>query len=341
MMEFMGRFNLAVTRLVPAGYREHMRMMLIYAGDRRTVERYFGSATFISIILFAALNISFALLFRTGKSIATDIVPLALPMLPLVFAIVSVAAVYFLFYIFVYLSVTDRTTRVEESLPDALHLMSANIRAGMTPFQAMKLAARREFGPLKEEIETATTRALGTESFAESLLAMSKRVQSGFLERTMQLFTTAMKSGGQLAQLLEDMANDIAETRALKKELVTNTKMYSMLIIFTVIVGAPILLSISVYFVRTIGAMQASAGVAESEFGVGILPSGTALSPWFFIQISIVMLTMTSILASMLIGVILEGNEKFGLKYAPLIVTAAIVAFIVADYAIELFFGLL
>ena len=46
---------------------------------------------------------------------------------------------------------------------------------------------------------------------------MAKRIDSPILDRAMKLFAASMKSGGHLAQLLEDLANDIAETKALKK----------------------------------------------------------------------------------------------------------------------------
>ncbi|MEE9525829.1 MAG: type II secretion system F family protein, partial [Candidatus Woesearchaeota archaeon] len=208
------------------------------------------------------------------------------------------------------------------------------------PFQAMKLAARDEFGPLKEEIEYATTKALGTESFSEALLSMAKRIKSPILDRAMKLFSASMKSGGHLAQLLEDLANDIAETRALKKELITNTKMYSMLIMFMVVIGAPLLLAVSIHFIKIISGMQATTGAAEAGFGMAALIGTISLTPGFLTKLSVVILFITSLLASMLMGVIAEGKEKYGLKYAPLVITGSLIVFVISQYIISGFLGI-
>ena len=69
----------------------------------------------------------------------------------------------------VYYKQKDRTERIEQALPDMLQLIASNLRAGMTPYHAMKLASRDEFGPLKEEMDYATTKALGIENFAEEM----------------------------------------------------------------------------------------------------------------------------------------------------------------------------
>ena len=120
-----------------------------------------------------------------------DVVPLSFSFIYVIPILLSLVLVHFLIYLLIYFKVADRTKRVEDSLPDALHLIAANLRAGMTPFQAMKVSARKEFGPLKEEIEYATTKALGTESFSKALLNMNNRIKSSILERSMKLFTTS------------------------------------------------------------------------------------------------------------------------------------------------------
>ncbi|MBW2984341.1 type II secretion system F family protein [Candidatus Woesearchaeota archaeon] len=338
-MKIKYRIYTTMARLVPIKYRKHLEQMLLYAGEKRSVDFWVGSASVLAVLLFIILFLS-QLIFFPAKEIAKpEVIPLAFPPMYVVFALLSLLAVQFLVYIAIYFKAADRTKRVEESLPDALQLMSANLRAGMTPFQSMKLAARKEFGPLKEEIEYATTKALGTESFAKALLSMAKRIQSPLLERAMKLFATSMKSGGRLAQLLEDLANDIAETKALKRDLVTNTKMYSMLIMFMVIVGAPILLSVSIHFIKIISDMQATTGVAEAEFGMAFLVGTISLTPGFLIKMSVAVLFVTSLLASMLMGVIAEGNEKYGLRYAPMVITASLAAFAVSRHVISSFFG--
>lgn len=338
-MEIKYRIYTTMARLVPKKYRNYLEQMLVYAGEKRTADFWIGSASVLAVVVFIIMVLSRLVFLPAEKTAYTEVIPLAFPFLYIIIALLSLLIVQFFIYITIYFKALDRTRRVEEVLPDALYLMSANLRAGMTQFQAMKLAARKEFGPLKEEIEYATTKALGTESFAKALLSMTKRIQSSMLDRSMKLFVTSMKSGGHLAQLLEDLADDIAETRALKKELITNTKMYSMLIMFMVVIGAPLLLAVSIHFIRIISDMQISAGISEAEFGMDFLAGTITLTPEFLTKLAIVMLFITSLLASMLIGVIVEGKEKYGLKYAPMVITGSLIVFAISRYIITGFFA--
>ena len=339
-MEIKYRIYTTMARLTPGKYRKYLEQMLEYAGEKRSVDFWIGSASVLAVLVFAIMVLSQIIFFPAKEMEFAETIPLAFPSIYVILALISFLLVQFLVYIVIYFKALDRTKRVEESLPDALQLMSANLKAGMTPFQSMKLSARKEFGPLKEEIEYATTKALGTESFAEALLNMAKRIQSPTLDRSMKLFATSMKSGGHLAQLLEDLANDIAETRTLKKELVTNTKMYSILIMFMVIVGAPLLLAVSIQFIRIILNMQGAAGTTEVGFGMAFLAGAITLTPEFLTKMSIALLFITSLLASMLMGVIVEGKEKYGLKYAPLVITASLILFAISEHVISGFLSI-
>ncbi|MBW2966148.1 type II secretion system F family protein [Candidatus Woesearchaeota archaeon] len=339
-MEIKYRIYTTMARLVPKKYKKHLERMLVYAGEKRSVNFWIGSASVLAVLVFVIAILSQTIFFPIKEIPALETIPLAFPFFYVILALISFLIVQFLVYIVIYFKAIDRTKRVEEALPDALQLMSANLKAGMTPFQAMKLAARKEFGPLKEEIEYATTKALGTESFSKALLSIAKRIQSPILDRAMKLFAASMKSGGHLAQLLEDLANDIAETKTLKKELITSTKMYSMLILFMVVIGAPLLLSVSIYFIKIISNMQAASGTAEAGFGMAFLAGTINLTPDFITKLSIIILFVTAVLASMLMGVIKEGKEKYGLKYAPLVITASLIVFAATEYIISSLLGI-
>ncbi|MBU2561180.1 MAG: type II secretion system F family protein [Nanoarchaeota archaeon] len=346
-MRLKERVYVSASRVLPSSYRQHLSQMLLYTGEGQSVDYWLGSGTVLGLlVLIIALIAPFALQTApiTGFSVAeaaeveeARVVPPGAGFLAggaLLFIIIQL-----IIYLVVYFKVEDRTRRAEKALPDALHLMAANIRAGMTPFQAMKLSARKEFGPLSEEIGYATAKALGTESFSDALLSIKQRIKSGMLDRVMQLFASSMKAGGHLAQLLEEVAKDISATRALKRELVTNTKMYTMLIMFTIVICAPLLQAISIHFVKVITDMQSKASAGDEGFGMSFLAGEVAMTPEFLIVISVVMLVTTSLLASMLAGVIVEGKGKYGLKYAPIVITGTLIMFFVFRHLITAFFG--
>ena len=67
---------------------------------------------------------------------------------------------------------------------------------------------------------------------------------------------------------------------------------------------------------------------------MGFLAGEVTLTADFLTKIALVMLVMTSLLASMLMGVINEGKPKFGFKYAPTIIIGCIIVFFIANYVV-------
>ncbi|OIO64287.1 hypothetical protein AUJ68_06725 [Candidatus Woesearchaeota archaeon CG1_02_57_44] len=222
----------------------------------------------------------------------------------------------------------DRAKHVEEVLPDALQLIGANIRAGMTPFMALQAANRKEFGPLTEELDTAMRHGMGTLGFEKACMRICERIHSEALNRTMTLFTTALRSGGRLARMLEEMGRDLADRQALRRELVTGTKTYTAFIMFAVIIGAPLLLSISVAYLGMVSGMKATTG-PTAGFGLDFLSGDIGVTQEFLLGISGIMLGGTALLASILLGAIQRGRPLSGLRMAPLMVGATLLAFYV------------
>ncbi len=298
--------------LYPRSYRNSFEKLLIYGGDTFGVRYWLGSGFILSFLVFLifilyplSLHHSFSWLF-------------------LFFGFLGFFLIQFFVYLFAYFKCEERKEKVEQALPDFLQLMASNVRAGMTPFQAMRLSLRDEFGPLKEELQYATTRALGTESFTLVLLQIKERVPSELFHRTLELLASSLKAGGKLSQLLEDLAREVIEVRTLRAELISSTRTYSMFVLFTVLLGAPLLFSISAHFLAVMTSLQASTGVASDSTLVGTI----GITVPFFVHIAYIFLILTSILASALIGVIKTGNYLYGLRYAPFVAVGSVLLFI-------------
>lgn len=65
-------------------------------------------------------------------------------------AVAVIIAAYF--YLHLVLAADSRARRIEQILPDALQLVSANVRAGMTIDKALWLTARPELGTFEKEL---------------------------------------------------------------------------------------------------------------------------------------------------------------------------------------------
>jgi Flp pilus assembly protein TadB len=309
----------------PRLIRTKFRQELIYAGEKKDALSYLGSSTILGIVvLLAALLVPAAFGFPFSFMMG-------------VIALLSFGMIIYLSFVIVYFKAEDRTKRVEEVLPDFLQLISANIRAGMTSYTALRVAARKEFGPLYYEIKSVTAKSLGTESFESMMLEISKKFKSETLERTLTLFTTAMHSGGHLAVLLSELAEDIEDSRTLKQELITATKTYSSFITFSILISTPLLLAVSIQFLDFItGIHSQSSSVAGADLG---LFGEISITVGFMTTLSIVLLILTSFLAGLLIGVVREGKLSYGLRIFPVIAIGSLIIFFALRNIINNFFG--
>ncbi|MFT4310521.1 MAG: type II secretion system F family protein [Candidatus Woesearchaeota archaeon] len=252
-------------------------------------------------------------------------------------AVLSMLGGYVGSYIFLFFSAERRTARVERVLPDALQVIAVNLRAGSTPYEAVKAIADDQFMDLGFEMQRVINKVSGNVSFGDVLLTVNEYIDSPALHRCLLLFVSSIKSGGKLAELLEGLAVDITQRQSLKKDLVINTKTNSMFIMFTIVVGAPLLMAISIYFVDIVADLQENTGSTATMAGFGggelLITSG------FLLVVAYVFLLLTAVFACLFVGAMIDGEAKRGLKYAPMVIGATYAVFFVARFLIVYFFG--
>ncbi len=318
-----------ISNLAPDRVLEHTARMLRWGGSHQEARAWIGS-----VLLFAWLCAIIDLLSLW--------ILLEITSIPILFgsAFVVLVLVFLAFYLILYLRMEDRRKRAERVLPDMLDMVSANMRAGVTPIVALRMAARPEFGPLAEEINYATAKALGTESFTEALLGLGDTINSEVLRRTTSLFASSIRSGGNLAALLDLLADEIREAQELRRELITGTNMYVTFILFTMVVAMPLLLAISVHFIGMVEGLQSKGPPTAFAQELGISVS-VPIPADFIANAALVSLIVTAICASMLVGVIHDGSEWDGLRYAPLFMLASLaVFFALKDYVLRALLGI-
>lgn len=217
----------------------------------------------------------------------------------------------------VYYAIERRKKKVEDILPDFLLLVAGNIRAGMTSFSAFKSSARPEFGALSDEIRSVTTRSLGTGSFTQALLEISTSIQSTSLTESVRFFIQANRSGGKIAQLLENTSNDLRRTQDLKQELESSTKTYVIFVAFVMVIATPLLMAVSVSFVELITKIQSQAVFAGTgdAGGLGFLGGTLSITPAFLEGMAFVLLAGNAILAGLFMGMIGQSKPLLGLRF--------------------------
>lgn len=371
------RWSFSVVQVLPADMREKLERLAIYADKEDGWKNAFGLWVLIGLVLMVGFLLAFFIPFFLNMYIAFDqtgsfttdfikvptsnstyiltdtgVVELEDPewaasfrltiiqrALFAVLAILSPIIGYLIGFILLYFVMDKRTEQIEEVLPDVLQVISANLHAGVTPYHAVRAAAVPQFGPLGKELERAVNSVTGRTSFEDILVKVADRVNSAALQRSIKLFASSMKSGGDLAELLENLAADITERRSLKNDLITNTRQNSMFIMFTIVVGAPLLLAISIYFVDVVTNLQnTSPDSGGGGFGLG-LGGEISITSSFLIKESYVMLGVTAILASLFMGSMIHGDPKKGLKMSPIVLGGTYLMFFVCRFLVTYFLG--
>ncbi|MFH1054745.1 MAG: type II secretion system F family protein [Candidatus Altiarchaeota archaeon] len=315
-----------LSRMLPRKMRDNYHQLLGCSTVKGDPDSFIGMAQVIGIVA------SFTITLFTGNY---KTVP------PLLVFVASFMVIEFLIYLWLVLNVSAKGQQVEAALPDALQLMSSNIRAGLTTDKALLLAARPEFGALEEELRRVGKETMAGRSLADALSRMTLHIRSNDLDRTIELLIHSLKSGGQLADLLDQTANDLRDQQIVQKEISASVLMYVLFIFIALAIGAPVLFSMSSFLVELLSTnMQLIAKEMPKDFGAhgGSMPikmTGTTVSTTFLHTYAIISITLSCVFGGLIIGMILKGEEKEGVKYIPIMLFVALLLFFLATFVLK------
>lgn len=325
-----------VFRVMPKGYQNWVKRYMNYSGFTLSPGKYAGFSLIYGVLL------AFSVLF-TVYMFDLTLLGLSTGQLMIVFSLVS----FFVFEAFMHsvlIFVSDKIANfTDDILPDALRLISANIRSGFTPDRALLLSARPEFGPLEKQIIKTAKLTFSGQPLEDAMQIMPKNINSNALKRTVDLLVEGMRRGGNIANLLDGLSNDIRQTKILKKEVQAFVMMYAIFIFFAAGIGAPLLYGISSFLVET---MKEIGGVSEVSATVpGTMKfmafSGVQVETQFLMLYMVSALSVTSIFGGLIMGLIQQGSEKAGLKYIPVLFGISITIFLLVRMFVTRVFGIM
>lgn len=314
----------------PINLRRGIYKGVIYSGIKRNPEEILGIALMYSIIIPIVASVSALIL---GAS----------PIIAILAIIVPFIVVWMALYMLLIILIDRRTSSIEAILPDVLAMISQNIVAGMTPYNALWLAARPEFGPLAFELQSVARSTLAGASLEDSLLAMTRRVKSDKLTRSVKLMIQGMKSGGELPTVLQEIATDMRIEQNLVKKMGAETTAQAMFVLFALLVGAPFLFAASLQFITIfatiLGKIDITALLSQQGSGGMISLHPLSITPNFFMTYAIVVLSVSAFFGSLLIGLIRTGKVTSGAPLIPILILLSVAIFMALNYGLSSFFG--
>ncbi|HLE06295.1 MAG TPA: type II secretion system F family protein [Candidatus Nanoarchaeia archaeon] len=323
-MKIIRRMAITASKLLSKKLKARIKSLLNYGGLNIDVNYYIGLALLLGII-FGLVAFMYDLSFRE-VNLATILISIGI-----------FSLILGIFILFPYFKSEQRAKKVDERLPDFLNLMAANIRSGMTAISAMHGAAKEDFGVLSEEVENAVSASMGSESYEDILSLLLKRINSRILERIVKLLITGMKTGGDLATLVEGAAEEVTQIRVMQGELITSVRANMLFIVLIIIAGLPFLLTVSIFFVETIQNLQTQVGPSELGGGVSI----SDITPEFLVTMSYIIIIATSLFASVLVGAVVDSSYIQGLKYFVPLMIISIIIFLIASNVVPNVIGTL
>ncbi len=261
-------------------------------------------------------------------------------------SLVSLVIIFFLlqayFLVREKLKESARIKKIEEVFPDFIELMASNLRAGMTIDSALLLSSRKEFSPLDEEIILLGKDVITGKEIDFALKSLALRINSDKITKTVNVINSGIRSGGNLAVLLEETAVNMRERSFVEKRAASNVLMYVIFIFFAVSVGAPTLFSLSSVLVEILTRILGSLPNIDTSGNLPFTLTKISISVNFVTYFSVIFLVTIDILASLLLGLVNKGEEKSGTKYMfPLIAISVAVYFAVRILLLKYFGNLL
>ncbi|MCX6769267.1 MAG: type II secretion system F family protein [Candidatus Micrarchaeota archaeon] len=283
-------------------------------------------------------------LFRVAMVVSTDMTAnssLFFTSIAVVIAIVlAVVAICLSAYVILSMMAGSRKQKVEDVLPDFLSLSASNMRAGMTIDQAMWYAAKPEFGILSVEVATVAKRAFGGVPFNQAIDSLPDKFDSKSLRRAVSLIKQGLASGGKLAEILEQTAEESRQIRILRKDIASSLMMYVIFIVFAGAIGTPFLFAISGQLVAMIEhiflTLPQTSSTTTSAFGSSFaMPNKTVVSSADFYLFTLLCSAVTAIFSALIIGVISHGSKREGILYIPVLLIISFTIFFLIGTAIE------
>jgi len=315
----------ALAKFYPRKIRKNYVDLLRYSSIKINPDRFVGFVLVFGFLLAWVVGFYTNIFFGVGLLLPT-----------VVFFLLFEVMIYFLLL----LKADKKAKFVEDILPDVLQLMASNLRAGLTTDKALLLSARPEFGPFQDEINYVGKEIAMGKEIGSALIEMVKRIKSERLSKTIALIVSGLGSGGELASLLEQTAKNLRRERLVDSRIRANVMMYVIFIFIAVCIGAPMLFGLSSFLVEVL--TQNLGAITLPETAAATLPinfSEVSISIDFVIMFSILFLVTSSVLGSLILGLISKGKGREGIKYMPALMAISIAMFFLVRFGIKNMLG--
>lgn len=240
--------------------------------------------------------------------------------------------------------IDGRKTRMEVMLPDFFQIASANLRSGIALDRSLLLAARPEFKFFSDDIREMNRRIFGGETLETAMKELGEKYKSFQLQHSLRMISEALRYGGAMADLLDQISKDLRSQQTAQKEISGQLFMYSIFIAFAGVIAAPLLYGLTSQMITVTdtvwkGILASNPGGLPTA-GVSFLkPSPPKITPSEYQTFSLIAIFIITGFASLIMSTINSGSALKGLRTLPLFIAAGIGMYIIVGHVISLMFS--
>lgn len=323
---------------VPKKAIPHLRLFLLKAGIPNVPYKFFGGLFYLTALITAVIYLLYIYPFLLQYS---QLALLAASTAAWFIIQISLATFFILvIYFYVDLRIYLRTRKMEEMLPDFLQVVSSNLKGGLTFERALLSAIKPRFSILANEMAEVSKKVMTGHDVSKALSELGQKYDSPMLKRTIDLMISELESGGQVANLIDKIVENIKELKMLKEEISASAVAYSIFIAAIVIVISPLLFSLSFHLLTILLSFISKLTVVTAR--AGTLPfsiSEVGIKPEDFKYFSIMAIVTISFFSSLIVSIVEKGNIKSGLKYIPIFVFGSLALYFIFMKVLGLVFS--
>ncbi|MDD2472613.1 MAG: type II secretion system F family protein [Methanoculleus sp.] len=210
-----------------------------------------------------------------------------------------------------------RRRKKEELYTEFLFKLSEMMRGGLDPIKSVMELAKTDLGALNTDVRVCANSMKFGKSFEEAMKQMAKNLDSELIARYTELVIQASYSGGSVADLILKSSEDMRGILGIEREKEGNLRQY--VAIFYMAQGIIFFIA---YTLNT-SLLPFFSDVGSSGFG-GI--GGAEIAEIDFTQGFFHLIMLNALLGGLIIGKISEGDVRYGLKHATILVGGCYVA---------------
>jgi len=248
-----------------------------------------------------------------------------------------------------------RIRSYEREFPVVLRDLAESQRAGLSILQAIRVAAKSDYGSLNSEIKKLGNKLSWNVPLEDVLMTFAAKMRkSSSIVRSMMVIEQSNKSGGSVEDTMDSLAHNIEMIRDVQEEKNTllNQQVYMMYAIFFVFVGITIAL---VKFLIPLSTLQAAEGglnflqgstspcspcIESSSFACiscnvffsvsAALDLGKKTEPGaYYKSLFLIMIIMQGLFTGLIAGQISSDSVAAGVKHSFLMLSIGVAVFLI------------